>query len=315
MFQQDLSARSVHHALNWRSVAHWTPINHFRQLAVLSLAISYGLLSGPAAFGQLKIDFDGGDNNAWSLTHSAGAAPALTTGGPTGSFIRLSPGTTNVDNSIATDENPTTTGPAPKGKVLMIDFRLSVEGTSQDLAGLGFGYAAVGPWGATGPRNPGAEDLAHDWDQPAYAGAVMVGLKVSPNSDLINLNAFGNQLAEVDVHSFLNLHNGLFHRAVLTVLPNQSDSTKAQFDLDIIEDVHGVAIAHNILSALPANINLSALPRNRVISGVVSRGLNVTADVDNLSVAFVPEPSLLTFSALVSAGLVIVRRRRGGERA
>ncbi len=170
--------------------------------------------------------------------------------------------------------------------------------------------SSTAPWGATGGRNPGFEDPDDDWDQPAFAGVAMVGLNVSPDGDLINLNAFENELAAVDVGSFLDLDSGLFHRAILKVVPNPADSTKSLFDLDIIEDVHGAATRHNVLSAVPANINLSGLPGNRVLDGVTAGDLLFSADIDNVGVSFIPEPASLGLALFAVAGWTSLLRSR-----
>ncbi|MEZ6097644.1 MAG: hypothetical protein R3E01_01605 [Pirellulaceae bacterium] len=255
-------------------------------------------------------DFDGGGTTPYSIANSVGAAPSLVAGGPTGSFLQLQNGTANANNAVAFNEDPTVTGPRPHGKILSADFRLTVNGASGETAALGFGYAAIGPWGTSGPRNPGFEDPAHDWNAPAYQGAVMVSIDVSPGSDVVSLSGFGSQLASVDVQPMLNLDDGKFHRGVLTVTPDPSDATKAMFDLDIIEDVHGAAISHSILAGLPANINLSGLPGNRVISGATSTNLEFTADLDNVGVRIIPEPGGLALALMALVGLCRMGRRR-----
>jgi len=270
-----------------------------------------GLTAVTPVFGQLRVDFDGGDNTPWTFDNSLGDAPAVVSGGPTGNFARLIPGSGNTNNSIAFDENATTTGPAVNGKILTADFRLSVDGAGPEIAGLGIGFGAIGPWGSSGPRNPGAEDAANDWNQPLFPGTVMLGFDVSPDKDVVNLNGMGSHIADVDVQPFLDLNSGLFHRAVLTVTPNPADPVTALFDVDIIEDVHGAAITHSIMSAVPANINLSALPGNRLFAGATSGNLLFTADLDNVGVTFIPEPSCVVLALFAVVGCLPLLRSRG----
>ena len=104
------------------------------------------------------------------------------------------------------------------------------------------------------------------------------------------------------------------HRAILKVTPDPADSTKALFDLDIIEDVHGAATLHNVLSAVPANINLSGLPGNRVMAGVTAGDLLFSADIDNVGVKFIPEPASLALVMFAVARWILpIRPRREGE--
>ena len=273
-----------------------------RVLICLAMAIGARVCNA-----ELFEDFDGGGTTPFHLANSVGSPPMVIAGGPTGRFARLSDGTANTNNAVGFDENPSVTGPAVNGKILSIDFRLSVDRTSSEVAALGFGYAAIGPWGATGPRNPGWEDVDNDWDQPAFAGSAMVGIDLAPGGSKINLNAFEIKIAEVVVPASLDLTSGLFHRAKLKVVPNPADPTTALFDLDIIEDVHGIAVLHSIMDDVAANINLAGLPGNRVFSGATVGNLSLTADVDNISVHFIPEPSSL---ALAAFSCVLFSRRR-----
>ena len=52
----------------------------------------------------------------------------------------------------------------------------------------------------------------------------------------MNLNWDGTEVTSVDVAGFMDLNNGVLHRAVLDVLPNGADSTASMV---ILEDVHG----------------------------------------------------------------------------
>jgi hypothetical protein len=273
-----------------------------------------------AARAQLKVDFDGGDNTAWALTNSSGQAPEVLSGGPTGSFVRLANLTAGINNSVALDENPTVTGPAPNGKVLSFDFRMSDNQANADAGGccnsaadgMGIGYFATPLYGAAGPMNPAAAAGASPWERPVFASAAVVGLDVFEDIDVVTLNAFGGVLAEVDVRPMgLDLNNGVFHRGIFTVLPNPADATKSLWSVDIIEDVHGAnPVVHSVIASLPTDVNLNGLPLNRVIAGARTGDAFLNADLDNISVRFVPEPSGLMLLGAGIVGLNSLTRRR-----
>ena len=286
-----------------------------------AMLVCSGTWLATSAEAEMFEDFDGGGTNAYSLTSSSGTAPSVLTGGPSGSYLRVVSLTASNNNSIAFDENLSVTGPAPKGKILSFDFRMSGDadntaaGGCCDSAadGLGIGYHATPRWGATGPMNPGAAGAPDgaDWERPAFARAVTIGLDVFEKIDVVTLNAFGSTIAEVDVKPFLDLNNGLFHRGILTVLPNPANTDTALFDFDIIEDVHGAAISHKIMDDILAdNVNLNGLPANRIIAGGRTGGAFVNGDFDNISVRLVPEPASLTLLVMAGIPAIGLLRRR-----
>lgn len=293
---------------------------HQRSLAVPAL-VMFGVLTAAAlpANAQLVVDFDGGDNTAWALTNSSGEAPAVLPGGPTGNFLRLANLTGSINNSVALDENLTVTGPAPHGKVLSFDFRMSDNQANADAGGccnsaadgMGIGYFGTPLYGASGPFNPAAQPGASPWERPVFPSAAVVGLDVFENIDVVTLNAFGGVLAEVDVRPLgLDLNNGVFHRGIFTVLPDPADSTKSLWSVDIIEDVHGSnPITHNVIASLPTDVDLGGLPLNRVISGSRTGGAFMNADLDNISVRLVPEPCSMTLVGIGMLGLARLRSR------
>ena len=265
------------------------------------------LVAATTGHADLWQDFNGGGNTPYHFSKSdpGNTAPVEVTE-DSNTFVRIAD-SDGDNNSLAFDENSSVTGPAPQGKVFQFDFRLSGDVSAEGyMGGLGAGYAAAGPWGTTGPRNPGVADTDTDWEQPGFPGAAMLGFKPSENS--ISLNAFEILLNEATAPFSLN--NGVFNRSILTVTPDPADATKALFDLDLIEDVQGAATMHSVMTDVPANINLSGLPQNRVMAGARSVGAALTADVDNFHVYFLPEPSSVVLIACAALGLLPMCRRR-----
>jgi hypothetical protein len=285
------------------------------------LAASLALVCGlPTAEAQLLEDFDGGGTTPFELFSTSGTAPEVMAGGPTGSFLRLTHLNGSNNNSVAFDEELSISGPAPLGFILSFDFRMSDDQANADAGGccgsaadgLGIGFFATSTYGTTGALNP-AVGGAGDWERPAFADAVSIGLDVFQNIDVVTLNALDLELAAIDVQPFLDLNNGLFHRATLRVVPDPGDPAAALLHLDIVEDVHGAAIDHSIIAAAALPLDLSTLPGSRIIAGGRTGGAFVAGDIDNVRVSVIPEPGSIALLALAAACAVVpaVRRRRG----
>jgi hypothetical protein len=261
---------------------------------------------------KLMENFDGGGTTPYSLTNSSGSAPAILNGGATGNYVRL----TNLDgdnnNSIAFDEEPTQTGAEPAGVRLAFDFRIPGDQANADAGGccgsaadgMGIGLYATDTYGASGPANPAAGGAA--WERPNHPDAFAIGLDVFQNIDVVSLNWGGVQVAEADVQADLDLNNGLFHRAVVTITPSGSD---ALVDMDIIEDVQGVTILHQVFDdQLIPQMDLAALPGYRMIAGGRTGGAFAASDLDNLVLVSIPEPT--TTLLLVLGGVLLLAVRR-----
>ena len=269
---------------------------------------------------QLIVDFDGGDTSPYSVTSTSGDfSPTIMSGGPTGNFMRLVDLTGSNNNSVAFDEVAGATGPAPLGKTLTWDFRMSSDedntaagGCCESAAdGFGIGYFAAAAYGAAGPSNPAA-DVGAAWERPAIPSAAVIGFDVYPNIDEVSLNFGGTERASVDVSAMgLDLNNNTFHRGIFVVRPDPADSTKSFFSIDVIEDVYGASpVEHKVLDDFPMDFDLGTIGPNRVISGGRTGGAFVNVDLDNISVFIVPEPSSLTLSGIATLGLLMSRRRR-----
>jgi hypothetical protein len=291
-----------------RSFLGWYPV------VVLSCLLLLGGF-GPAVNAELIENFDDPGTTAFSLDNSSGSPPAVMNGGATGNFARL----TNLDgsnnNSIAFDEEPTQTGPAPGGLRLAFDFRMTDDQANADAGGccgsaadgLGLGVFATDAYGTSGPINPGASD--GDWERPVFAAAFAVGFDIFQNIDVVSLNWDGVQVAEADVQAELDLNSGRFHRAVVTLTPSGTDALAT---MDIIQDVQGLTILHNIFAdQLVPGLDLANLPGYRLMAGGRTGGAFAAGDIDNIALITipVPEPTTIVLLGLGSILLLVVRRR------
>ena len=286
---------------------------HRRLIGATIVALSLGLFSS-ASFAQLTEDFDGGGTTPFWLTNTGGAPAEVMTGGPTGSFLRLTHLNGGISNSVAFDENPSISGSVPNGKQLAFDFRMSDDQANADAGGccgsaadgLGAGFFVTAEHGATGAANPAA--AGGIWERPAFPASIAIGLDIFQNIDEVNLNLFGAEVASVDVQPLgLDLNDGVFHRAIMTVLPDPADSAMALVDVDVIQDVHGAGATISVMSDVSIPVEVAALPGFRVIAGGRTGGAFVNGDIDNIVARQVPEP---TTGALFGLGVVALLRRR-----
>jgi len=279
-------------------------------LLVVTLCLATVHAQDPA----FVVGFDGNDGTNWAVTSTSGDfTPTVESGGPDGNYLRLVNLTGSNNNSVALDEVAGASGPAPYGKVLEWDFRMSEDPPNGSAAdGIGIGYFASAVYGATGPSNPSAE-AGVIWERPAIPSAAVIGLDVYQNIDVVTLNFGGEQMTEVDVAAMgLDLNNGVFHHGAFKVEPRPDDSTKSFFSVTITEDYYGDnPIEHKVIDKFPMEFDLSTIGPNRVIAGGRTGGAFVNADLDNISVTkFVPEPTSAALLGIASLGLIMTRRRR-----
>ena len=72
-------------------------------------------------------------------------------------------------------------GPAPNGKILTWDFRMSDNQGAAD--GMGIGYFATPLYGADRPLDPAGQAGASPWERPVYPSSATVGLDAYSDID------------------------------------------------------------------------------------------------------------------------------------
>jgi hypothetical protein len=288
--------------------------------ALMALVSTILLLGSSLAQAQLIEDFDGNSNTAWSLTNSTGAAPSIKAGGPTGNFVRLANLSGGNNNSIAFDENLTVSGPMPFGFQLHFDFRMTDDAANATAGGccgsaadgLGIGLFGTATYGASGATNPASSPTV--WETPNFPDSFTVGLDIFPLVDIVTVHLDGVEVGSADVQAFLDLNNGLFHRAMVTATPSGAN---ALVDLTIIEDVNGAAIPHSVFSGLMVpGMDLAALTPSRLIAGGRTAAAFHEGDLDNISLSSnfaensFPIPTLSFWGILAMTLLLLLAGRR-----
>jgi hypothetical protein len=278
-------------------------------VAALSCLFLFALLAPPVQAALME-NFEGAPAVPYAFNSISGTPGAVMPGGPSGSFARLTNLDTSNNNSIAFDETPSQTGPAPYGLRLAFDFRMTDDAANAAAGGccdsaadgLGIGLFATSAYGTTGANNPSSTGPA--WERPNYANAFTIGLDVFQNIDVVSLNWGGAEVATADVQSFLDLNSNVFHRALVEVTPSGSD---AVVNMKVIADVQGNTTIHDIFTnqTIPG-LNLAALPSYRLIAGGRTGGAWTAGDFDNISLASLPVPEPATLISLALGGVLLV---------
>ena len=285
------------------------------QILSLLCAVALTFVGVQSSEAMIIEDFDGHSTTPYAFTNSGGAAPEVVTdGGPTGNYARLTSLSGSNNNSIAFDEEPSMTGPAPAGLRMAFDFSMSDDAANAEAGGccgsaadgLGAGLYSTSIYGTTGPTNTMSTESV--WEKAAHPGALSIGLDIFKNIDVVYLNWDGTKIGEADVQPFLDLNNNTLHRAIVTALPNGSD---ASVSVQILEDVHGDTKIHDIMSDVQATgLDLANLGGYRFIAGGRTGGAFTEGRLDNISVFAIPEPSSLTLIIFAGLALLGVRRRK-----
>lgn len=287
----------------------------FAVLLVIAQAFS---ASASVAATLLAENFDdgGGINSIFNFTNSSGQAPSMMGGGPTGNFARLTNLSTGNNNSLAFDLVPGSLSP---GFTIYVDFRMSDDATAvgagsgfgQAADGLGIGLFDAGLFPATGPLNP-----LSIWEDPridAQVGSVMMGF------DIFSFSAFGgnnvrmtglsgNEELLADLTSPFTLNSNDFHQAQWSFA---GAGPNAVMSLNLVEDVNGTAIMHQLLGGiLVPGLGLDTFSGRLILGGRTGAAFT-NGDIDNIRIDtnMVPVPTAILLFGSGLAGLVLIARR------
>jgi hypothetical protein len=303
--------------MNMRQYLH--PVMAFVLSAGICSFQIFGASSAVAAT-LLAENFDGGGgvNSVFNFTNSSGQVPSMMGGGgPTGNFARLTNLSTSNINSLAFDLAPGSLGP---GFTISVDFRMTSDADAvnagsplgQAADGLGFGLFDTTLFPPTGPLNP-----LLIWEDPrvdAPPGSVMMGFDIfsftpfgGNNVRMTGLAGHDELLADLTVPFILN--QNLYHRARWSFTNNGAD---ALMSLELVQDVNGVAVVHNLLNGiLVPGLDLDTFSGRLILGGRTGAAFT-NGDVDNIRIATVslPPAVLMFFSGLM--GMIGIARRKSG---
>lgn len=270
--------------------------------------INVQYIGGP---NQLYQDFDGGGTPLTPGQLGPGPGPATIQGGPRGNFLRLiNDGVNNQRNSIAFDQTPLQ---APAGILrVTADFDFRAGGADASADGFSFLLTPSGTYGVSGP---GAYDGSWAAENPNVAGIFAIGFTFHPAATTNDVSVHWNgvelsniniPLAQIDLEAG-PFPPGVFHHVSMDL---REVIGGAVLDLILTPDIFGIpgAPVQPFANFFVPGLDLYPF---RVEFAARSGGLNMSVDLDNISVlAITPEPGTMTLLLLGGIGAVIRRRRR-----
>ena len=260
-------------------------------------------LLGSAAFGATIVAFEGAPTDTPFTLNQFGVAPGAsvqTSGGNPGGYLQLTPGA-NDQNNWATFNR---TDPVSNVVNFSFQFQLIPVGAG-GADGISFFLLPTATYGLTG----GVGSSLFTPEDPAIAGVLGFGFDTWGNGGALDTNGNGADYSEISI--FWN--GGLVSRI---------DDTRAlPIPLNLKDGAwHTVNGAINFLTTnVTMTVDGNPIFTNQAVAGLVpyesrvgfagrTGNANENAGVDNINVAFVPEPASL--GALAIGSLVLLKRRR-----
>ncbi|MBI4937393.1 MAG: hypothetical protein HY846_04120, partial [Nitrosomonadales bacterium] len=229
----------------------------------------------PNPGGYIAQDFDVAGLPYAPATFSA-AVPAVVPGGPSGSFLRLLPGSVTGTNTVGfTNTSP---GVIPASVTVDFDFRITRVSNQGD--GIGFAWLNADTWGNSGPAPQFGEE-------PNLANSFGVGFDPVNNGEIndnhLSLHFNGSRLADYNLTTLISgfrLDSGSFHHARIFM---QAVAGGSQVSVYLTpQGGSEVAVVQNYF------INSMQAYDGRMAFGARNGGWRADNDIDNVNVAVVP---------------------------
>ena len=245
---------------------------------------------GTPSPGLLTESFEGPGTNYALSQYSAAPGPSVQPAGAnsTGKFLRLLyDGTNSLANSITFNQ----TAPG-LFQTIVADFDFRLTSATHNPAD-GFAFMLI-PTALYGTNGPGVNTSSQAVENPNYQGVFGLGFRVYPHTSVNDVSANWNGTRLVDVTiptATLDLAAGVFHHAKATL---QYISGGAQVTLTLTPNINGTA---GVPFSPIANLFIAGLSPfdGRVQFGARTGGLNMSMDLDNCNVQFLPGPGLIPF--------------------
>ncbi|TXT25308.1 MAG: hypothetical protein FD134_1119, partial [Gallionellaceae bacterium] len=225
--------------------------------------------------GHTAQDFDVAGLPYAPATFSA-AVPAVVPGGPSGSFLRLLPGSVTGTNTVGF----TNTSPGVIPASVTVDFDFGITRVSNQGDGIGFAWLNADTWGNSGPAPQFGEE-------PNLANSFGVGFDPVNNGEIndnhVSLHFNGSKLADYNLTTLISgfrLDSGLFHHARIVM---QAVAGGSQVSVYLTpQGGSEVAVVQNyFISGMQAY-------DGRMAFGARNGGWRADNDLDNVSVAVLP---------------------------
>lgn len=236
----------------------------------------------------LADDFDGGSLHSVTTFTSLNNSGAFDAGiyesgvASHGNVLQLTEEINSIHNTAFFDYVDLPSAPALR---LSVDFRFTVAEGVSPADGFGIGLFRKSVYGTNG-ATPAITD-SRAWENPTGAGgygdALFIGFGFYGGNVVRVAGPEQPGTALASVPPPFNYVNGVFNRAIITVLANTPSSSMLRIEL--VEDVDGVATSRVLVDNLLIPGFVVDQEEVRLITGGRTGGLNARIDLDNISLS------------------------------